>query len=80
MATTPIVRTKPKGYWTSKERMEVCTIVLMRLYEPTKKDTMDKLRLQHQPGRSDRSNVEHQLGMVDKSLTCIDKVYTHVIQ
>ena len=41
---------------------------------------MDKLGLQNQPGRSDRTKVEHQPGMADIPLIGIDEVDMQVIQ
>ena len=57
MVGIPMVRAKPEDYRANKVRPKVCVIVWTRLNIPTKKDIVDRLGLQHESGRSNRTNV-----------------------
>ncbi len=63
VTTTPIVRAKPEDDAMKRARSKGCTMVWTRPHKRTKKNAVDKPRRQHQPGRSDRTKIERQLGM-----------------
>ncbi len=74
VVTSPIVRAKSEDDAMKRARSKGCTMVWTRLNKQTKKDAVDKLRQQHQPGRLDRPKIEHQPGMAAMPLAGMDEV------